>query len=134
MIRAHLADALASLARRHGFPCRTAPDEYLSELTRTYPAAWLSPPSLYDIDGRRHGTIRYDIRLRLLDLGARIPHEARHARLNELEENLIAIFTELTEDPRVIEVQDLRITPRTMCETTHGEISQTATARVLVWF
>ena len=51
-----------------------------------------------------------------------------------MEQTLLGIFTEMTEDPKVICVERLSIRPRTCAFTNHGEISQSATAEAVVWF
>ena len=64
----------------------------------------------------------------------RLTHAERARRLDEMEQTLLGIFTELTEDPKVICVERLSIRPRTRAFTNHGEISQSATAEAVVWF
>ena len=104
-----------------------------SEIDR-YPAAWLAPPRLKEVEGRRHGKRTYEIQLHLLQPGMRLTHAERARRLDEMEQTLLGIFTELTEDPKVICVERLSIRPRTCAFTNHGEISQSATAEAVVWF
>jgi len=64
----------------------------------------------------------------------RLTHAERARRLDEMEQTLLGIFTELTEDPKVICVERLSIRSRTCAFTNHGEISQSATAEAVVWF
>ena len=99
-----------------------------SEIDR-YPAAWLTPPRLKEVEGRRHGKRTYEIQLHLLQPGMRLTHAERARRLDEMEQTLLGIFTELTEDPKVICVERLSIRPRTCAFTNHGEISQSPATR-----
>ena len=110
MTRVHLAQLLRDLASAHDYAFFSAPDEYMPSEIDRYPAAWLTPP------------------------GMRLTHAARARRLDEMEQTLLGIFTELTEDPKVICVERLSIRPRTCAFTNHGEISQSATAEAVVWF
>ena len=125
MTRVHLAQLLRDLASAHDYAFFSAPDEYMPSEIDRYPAAWLTPPRLKEVEGRRHGKRTYEIQLHLLQPGM---------RLNEMEQTLLGIFTELTEDPKVICVERLSIRPRTCAFTNHGEISQSATAEAVVWF
>ena len=111
MTRVHLAQLLRDLTSAHDYAFFSAPDEYMPSEIDRYPAAWLAPPRLKEVEGRRHGK-----------------------RTDEMEQTLLGIFTELTEDPKVICVERLSIRPRTCAFTNHGEISQSATAEAVVWF
>ena len=125
MTRVHLAQLLRDLASAHDYAFFSAPDEYMPSEIDRYPAAWLAPPRLKEVEGRRHGKRTYEIQLHLLQPGMRLTH-AERARLLH--------FVELTEDPKVICVERLSIRPRTCAFTNHGEISQSATAEAVVWF
>ena len=120
MTRVHLAQLLRDLASAHDYAFFSAPDEYMPSEIDRYPAAWLTPPRLKEVEGRRHGKRTYEIQLHLLQPGMRLTHAERARRL--------------TEDPKVICVERLSIRSRTCAFTNHGEISQSATAEAVVWF
>lgn len=134
MTRVHLAQLLRDLLSPHGYHFFTAPDEYMPSEIDRYPAAWLTPPRLKEVEGRRHGKQVYELQLHLLQPG--VPAHPRRARrrLDEMEQTLLGIFTELTRAPKIICVDRLTIRPRTCAFTNHGEISQSATAEVTAWF
>lgn len=134
MTRVHLAQLLRDLLAPQGYHFFTAPDEYMSSEVDRYPAAWLTPPRLKEVEGRRHGKQVYEIQLHLLQPGVRLTHDERASRLDTMEQTLLEIFTQLTCAPRVICVDRLTIRPRTCAFTNHGEISQSATAEVTTWF
>ncbi len=134
MTRVYLAQLLRDLITAHGYTFFSAPDEYMASEIDRYPAAWLTPPRLKEIEGRRHGKQTYEIQLHLLQPGLRLTHGERTQKLDEMEQTLLEIFTELTEDPKVICAEQLSIRPRTCAFTNHGEISQSAAAEVVVWF
>lgn len=111
MTRVHLAQLLRDLASAHDYAFFSAPDEYMPSEIDRYPAAWLTPPRLKEVEGRRHGKRTYEIQLHLLQPGMRLTHAERARRLDEMEQTLLGIFTELTEDPKVICVERLSIAP-----------------------
>lgn len=63
MNRAQLETALRDIAADAGYTFCAAGDEYASRSVKAYPAAWLSPPVMHSIEGRRHGRISYDVTL-----------------------------------------------------------------------
>lgn len=134
MTPVYLAQQLRELAAARDYAFFSAPDEYMASEIDRYPAAWLTPPRLKTAEGRRHGKRTYEIQLHLLQPGLRLTHAERARRLDEMERTLLDIFTELTEDPKVICAERLSIRPRTCAFTNHGEISQSAAAEVTVWF
>lgn len=84
MTRVHLAQLLRDLLSPHGYHFFTAPDEYMPSEIDRYPAAWLTPPRLKEVEGRRHGKQVYELQLHLLQPGVRLTHDerARPARRN----------------------------------------------------
>ncbi len=134
MTPVYLAQALRDLITAHDYAFFSAPDGYMASEIDRYPAAWLTPLRLKEVEGRRHGKRTYEIQLHLLQPGLQLTHAERARRLDEMERTLLDIFTVLTEDPKVICIGRLAIRPRTCAFTNHGEISQSATAEIVVWF
>ena len=54
--------------------------------------------------------------------------------LARMEEQLLEIFAALSLDERVLAVEGLSVRPRAFALTPHGEISQTAAARIVTFF
>ena len=52
MTRVHLAQLLRDLASAHDYAFFSAPDEYMPSEIDRYPAAWLAPPRLKEVEGR----------------------------------------------------------------------------------
>jgi len=69
MTRVHLAQLLRDLTSAHDYAFFSAPDEYMPSEIDRYPAAWLAPPRLKEVEGRRHGKRTYEIQLHLLQPG-----------------------------------------------------------------
>ena len=63
MTRVHLAQLLRDLTSAHDYAFFSAPDEYMPSEIDRYPAAWLAPPRLKEVEGRRHGKRTYEIQL-----------------------------------------------------------------------
>ncbi|MEG2365619.1 MAG: hypothetical protein RSB29_02570 [Alistipes sp.] len=134
MNRTHLERAVETLAAKRGYTFCAVPDDALPHAVSGYPAAALAPLALHAIEGRQHGRATYDLTLRLLCLGAKSSPTDRRTALATLEENLLSLLVELTDDPKVVAVEELKIRPTTLTFTPHGELSQTATARIITYF
>lgn len=134
MNRTHIEGAAEALATQLGYAFHTAPEGDMFHTVRSYPAAWLAPLELHAVEGRSHGRATYDMTLHLLRTGARISPAERRAALAQMEEHMLGIFAALSLDGRVLAVEGLTVRPRTFALTPHGEISQTATARIVTWF
>ena len=50
MTRVHLAQLLRDLASAHDYAFFSAPDEYMPSEIDRYPAAWLTPPRLKEVE------------------------------------------------------------------------------------
>ena len=127
MNRTHLECAAERLAAERGYAFHALGQEAQPAVVRTYPAALLQPLALRSVEGRTHGRAVYDLTLRLLCKGAGLSPEA-------LEDDLLGLFSELSQDEKVIAVEALEIRPSAFTLTPHGELSQTASARIVTWF
>ncbi len=134
MNRTHLERAAEKLATERGYAFHALRQEAQPTVVRTYPAALLQPLALRSVEGRVHGRAVYDLTLRLLRAGAKLDPEARGEAFAALENDLVALFSELSQDEKVIAVEALEIRPSAFTLTPHGEISQTASARIVTWF
>ena len=124
MNRTHLEGAAEALAAQQGYAFHTGPEDGMAHTVRSYPAAWLAPLELHAVEGRSH----------LLSSGARLSPTERRAALARMEEQLLEIFAALSLDERVLAVEGLSVRPRAFALTPHGEISQTAAARIVTFF
>lgn len=130
----YLSQQLRDLVNARGYTFFTAPEQYMSSELCYYPAAWLVPPKLLEIEGRRHGRRVYDVELHLLCPALKLSLPERAVKLNEMEQDLLEIFTSLSLSEKVIAIEELTLQPRSHTLTNHGEISQSASAHVIVWF
>ena len=134
MNNAPLATALREAAAKKDYAAIVAEEDRLAALAPRFPAALITPPLLHSIDGRRHGRARYDVLLRLLDDGAKLPQNDRNLRRQQLEADAIAIFTGLSNEEFVISVESLTVNHQPFATTARGDVSVAAKARVLIWF
>ena len=132
--RTHLEGAAEALAVQQGYAFHTGPEDGMAHTVRSYPAAWLAPLELHAVEGRGHGRATYDMTLHLLSSGARLSPAEQRAALARMEEQLLEIFAALSLDERVLAVEGLSVRPRAFALTPHGEISQTAAARIVTFF
>lgn len=134
MNRTHLERAFGKRAEALGYGFRCAAGAYLPHDLPPFPSAWLLPPELHAAEGRRHGRLTYDVVLHLLRDGARLDARARSEAWERMEDDLLHLFTLLSDDEQVVAVEGLTIRPRTYELTHRGEIALSATARVITWF
>lgn len=134
MNNAILVSALRTAASDAGYRLRCADDDRLSAASAGFPAALLSPPVVHSAKGRRHGRIEYDVTLRLSNLGADLPPEQRYTARQKIENDALDIFVSLSQNPRIIAVDNLTVTPLPLSASLHGEIAAVAKARILTFF
>ena len=130
---AQLERALRILSESRGYSFHSLPSARIAEVTHL-PAAVLEPPTVASVEAKRHGRISYEVTLHLLCPAARASASQRSEYLERMESELLEIFTQLSDDECVIAIEDLGMTPREYAFTAHGEISQTARAKVVTFF
>lgn len=134
MNRTHLERVAEQLAIERGYAFYALRQEAQPTIVSTYPTALLQPLSLRSVEGRIHGRAVYDLTLRLLCKGAKLTPEARGEAFAALENDLLGLFSDLSQDEKVLAVEALEIHPSAFTITPHGELSQTASARIITWF
>ncbi len=134
MNRTHVESAVKSLVEEAGYTLFSGAPNIASQLIKTYPAAWLAPLEMVEIDGRHHGTVRYRTRLSLMRSAAKLSPDARRAAWDEMERQAIDIFAALSNAPKILTVEKLTVTPSVFALTNHGEIAQTADAQIITFF
>ncbi len=133
MNRAQLEGALRVLSKSLGYSFYSLPANRLAEV-KQFPAVALEPPTVAAVEGRGHGRISYNVTLHILNPAVKLSAQERSNALHKMETDMMDIFASLSENERVIVVDDLGITPREYALTNHGEISQTARAKVVTYY
>lgn len=131
---AHLTSALETIAMTAGYKFYSGKQEILARSIKEYPAAWLTTPILRKIEGRKSGRISYDITIHLMKLAAKLTTTQQSQLINNMEQQMVAMFQNLTRDSDVVIVEGITIKPNTFTLSNHGEISQSATATVILTF
>lgn len=134
MNRKNLLDSVERIATADGYHFHSTSDELMSQQIDSYPAMWLSPPVFSSVQGRKHGKLTYAVTLHALDQGAKLPPQEREQVWATLEEDIVALFTTLSEEDFVVAVENLKIRHTSHTLTTHGEVAATATADVITFF
>ncbi len=133
MNRSHLSGVLRAAVGRRGYTAYADHDDRMAQTVASYPAAWLTPLKLLSSDGRSHGTAVYEASVRLLRQGHRLTPDAEQAARCRMEEELVDLFTELSNDARVIAVERLTVRPDTFSRS-DGCVAMTATAQIVTHF
>lgn len=134
MNHTYLINAIESIATADGYSFYSDSEERMSEQIKSYPAVWLQPPKFQQMEGRKHGKVTYDVTLHAMDAGAKLSPAERKQTWSRLEEELIGMFSKLSDTERVITVEKLKIQHSSLSLTTHGEVAATATAEVVTFF
>lgn len=134
MNHTYLINAIESIATADGYSFYSDSEERMSEQIKSYPAVWLQPPKFLQMEGRKHGKVTYDVTLHAMDAGAKLSPAERKQTWSRLEEELIGMFSKLSDTERVIAVEKLKIQHSSLSLTTHGEVAATATAEVVTFF
>lgn len=75
-------------------------------------AAWLLPPTLCMVDGRRHGRATYSLTLYLSRRRLRRDSTEAASTADSLQDDALTIFSELSKEPFAALVAELRIKTR----------------------
>lgn len=134
MTRATLEAAVQMVATARRYLFRSVPPEYASALVNRYPVALLLPIRFLAVEGRTHGKITYGVTLQLVHHVAKLSPEQRLSLMYTIENDVLDIFAEVSENAAVVAVEDLKIQPSSRPATAVGEVSMTATARVTLCF
>ena len=99
-----------------------------------YPALWLAPPRLEQMQGRRHGKVTYSVKLHALRDGLKLSPDERTQAWADMEQDVIDIFSQLSEQEFVVAVEELKVQHTSSSLTNHSEVAMTATAEVVTFF
>lgn len=134
MNREKLLNAVDSIATSKSYCFHSAEPNYITTQLKEYPSAWLLPPEFHSIEGRNHGLETFSLTLHLMHDAAKLDFDERNNLRVKMEDDLLDIFTSLTDEDFVAEVESLRIRHSTNSVARHGEVVATATAEVITFF
>ena len=134
MNRTLLCRAIEGLVSRCGYHFQVNDEAYYPTTVCRYPAAFMSQPKFVRIEGRNHGRLPYNITLRFACQGAKLAPQERRSALEEMEQQIIEIFVELSRDKQIAVVDNLTIVPSAEAIDAHGSLAMVAQADVTTIF
>lgn len=129
MNRALLCSAIEGLVSKCGYEFYLNDKSYYPVTVCRYPAAFMSQPEFVSLEGRKRGRITYNVSLTLAQQGAKLSPQERNSLLAEMEQQLLQLFVELSQEASVAVVDNLTITPIAVVDN-HGAIAIEAKAKV----
>lgn len=129
-----LVNSLLVAASKHGYKPLCGDKNRMARMLPPFPSAWIELPALHSVEGRSAGRTTYDVVMHLFDAGAELSHDQRMSRLARMENDMVDIFTSLSDVAEVVAVENLTVTSGIFSQTNRGELSQTAKARIITWF
>lgn len=134
MNRKIILEAAEQAATAKGYTFYTGSNELMRSMVKSLPAVWLAPPKFISIDGRRHGKITYEVVLHAMCRDLKSAPEVQNRNWTRLEEDLVEIFSRISQHEKVATVNDLAIRCIGSTSSAFGEEGVTATAEVVTLF
>lgn len=134
MNREKLTTAIKTIAERDGYNFYCDGEALMPRFVSSYPALWLTPPRFESMKGRNHGKIIYSVKMYAMQDGLKYSTEQRNAAWAKMEEDLVDIFSQLSEEDFVVAVEQLKVQHSSATMTNHAEVAATATANVITFF
>ena len=134
MNRNSIIQALDTIAKTKGYTLYTDADSLLPQRLKSFPAIWLSPLKFKSMEGRKHGKITYLLSLKALTQAAKLPPADHEGVWAKMEDDVLEIFSALSQQERVIAIENLSLKSNFATLTSHGELSLEATAEVITFF
>ncbi|MBR6654996.1 MAG: hypothetical protein IKL20_00115 [Alistipes sp.] len=134
MNRAFLCSAIEGLVSSYGYHFQLSNEAYFPTTVCRYPAAFMPQPDFVSMEGRKRGRITYKVVLRLAKQGAKLSVQKRNNLINDMEQEMIDLFVELSRSERIAVVDELTITTLPQAFDAHGALVVEATALVTTIF
>ena len=134
MNRAILSSAIEGVVSSYGYEFNLNDSACYPTTVCRYPAAFMSQPEFSSIEGRKHGRITYTITLHLAQQGAKLSPAERNNLLDEMEQQMLDIFTELSRKECVAVVEGLQLSPTSPTIDNHGALAIVGKAKVVTIF
>ena len=134
MNRTLLRSAMEGLVSRCGYHFQVNDEACYPTTVCRYPAAFMSQPKFVRMEGRNHGRITYNITLRFARQGAKLAPQERNSALEEMEQQMMDLFIELSRGEKIAVVENLTIAPTAEAIDAHGAVAMVAQADVTTIF
>ncbi len=129
-----IKEAFAEATNSFGYPFHYGDIAALPQTVRSFPAVWLELPRVLEVDGREHGRVTYQVRMHLLRGVDRNAAQQAEAALQQMEREVLELFSELSYAKQIIAVERLTVQPRYFGVSGKGDLAMTGEARIITWF
>ena len=134
MNRKKLISAVQSICQSKGYSFRALDAEAMPAQSPALPAAVMLHPKFESMTGRNHGRITYKMTLYLFERIDKLSPEQRVESIVQMEENMLDIFTQLSDSKDVAQVDSLSIEHTVHSAIGRGECGVKAVAQVEIIF
>lgn len=134
MLREQLIENLRGVMEQKGYTLISGFKYQMSDEATIYPVAWLSPLKVAKVEGRLEGIITYKVEMKLLNLNYRYDSSEKESVWSEMEQDVIAMCSNLISQPYVFDVENIKAEPTEFTLTNQGELAMNAEFNVKMNF
>lgn len=131
MRREELIEIVHRAVAAEGYAFHTGEVHTVGGIVRVWPAAWLSPPAMQKIDGRREGEATWRVTLHFMALPA---GSSAESLWSTLERDALSVAGGIAADEAVCAIANVSCTPARGSLTPQGEVSVALQADITLWF
>lgn len=134
MYRKKLYSALRSAVKANGYNLYSGFPYSLNGTPMLFPAAWLSPPEICRVEGRKEGFFTYSVTLQLMQMAIKMTPELREQKWGEMEGSAMDIISAAGDNTELFNIQNITMSPAEYTLSKHGEISMKVTFEARMHF
>lgn len=123
MLREKLYAAIGRAVRERGYTFYSGFEHSMNGTLSKFPAAWLSPLEVTEVEGREEGYVTYLATVSLMNLISKASAAQKEIYWDRMEEEAGAIAHMTGNDPAVCDVMNIKMSPAEYSLSKHGEIS-----------
>ncbi len=125
---------VAAAATAKGYSAQIASSQEIEGMIEVMPTAWIGLPTVLWVEGRDEGMIGHQVVVTLMDDYKRFNFNEQLARVNQMQEDILEIMTQISTNDGIVEVQNLTLTPRMIPTTHHDNIGCICSATIVSYF
>ena len=118
-----LTNAVRDFAGANELAFRCGFAEQMTESPLEFPMIWAEPPVLCGKKGRNEGTLRYKIRLHILQRNENYSPLFQERIWEGLEKTALRLYEALAVHPKIASTENITCTPARSALTNYGELS-----------
>ncbi len=123
MYRTRLLQLIHQEALKSGYDFQNGFVYRISRADLRFPALWMEPPVLTQMNGRKEGLITYHITLHLLTSGKKSTETEKEQQWEKLEKQVLLWIDNLISQPEIFSIDHLACAPAEFSLTNRSEIS-----------